>query len=82
MAKRKNIFSTYEAKTQFSKLLKRVIKGEEIFIAHRNLPIAKLVAIQQPLESRKPGSAKNSFVMSDDFDAPLPIDLLSKFTNP
>ena len=82
MAKRKNIFSTYEAKTQFSKLLKRVIKGEEIFIAHRNLPIAKLVAIQLPLEPRKAGSAKNSFVMSDDFDAPLPVDLLNKFTNP
>jgi antitoxin (DNA-binding transcriptional repressor) of toxin-antitoxin stability system len=81
MAKKskQNTYSIYQARTQFSKLLKRVLAGEEIIIAHRDKAVAKLVTVQPAPEARKPGSAKNSFIMSDNFDAPLPDDLLVKF---
>jgi prevent-host-death family protein len=77
--KKKDIFSTYEAKTSFSKLLKRVLSGEEIFISNRGKPIAKLVPLIYAPEERKPGSAKGSFVISDDFNDPLPQDILDSF---
>jgi prevent-host-death family protein len=81
MAKKikQKVYSIYQARTQFSKLLKRVLAGEEIVIAHRDRAVAKLVSIQAALEERRPGSAKNSFIMSDDFDAPLPNEILAKF---
>ncbi len=77
--KKKDTFSTYEAKTSLSRLLKRVLNGEEIFIANRGRPIAKLVPLIHSAEERKPGSAKGSFVISDDFNDPLPQDILDSF---
>lgn len=69
----------YETKAQFSKLLAKVAKGEEIVIAKGNEPIAKLVPYSKP-EKRKPGSAKGQIIIADDFDAPLPPSLLKYFT--
>jgi prevent-host-death family protein len=39
----------HEAKTQFSKIVARVEAGEEIVIARDGVPVARLVAIRQPL---------------------------------
>ncbi len=65
----------HEAKTQLSRLLARVEKGEEITICKAGKPIAKLTAVA-PLPKRQPapfGFAKGSVLyMSDDFDAPMP----------
>jgi len=36
----------HEAKTQLSKLLKRVAAGEELTIANRGVPVARLVPAQ------------------------------------
>ncbi len=40
-------YSIYEAKTQLSKLLKRVKQGSEILITDRGTPIAKLIPHDQ-----------------------------------
>jgi len=45
----------YEAKTQLSKLLERVMKGERITITRHGVPVAVL----QPPESAKPGDTKS-----------------------
>lgn len=42
--------NVHQAKTQFSKLLERVARGEEIIIAKAGRPVARLV----PLESATP----------------------------
>jgi len=42
----KNAVNTHEAKTQFSKLLRRVAAGEEITIANRGVPVARLVPVE------------------------------------
>ncbi|RUM45503.1 MAG: type II toxin-antitoxin system Phd/YefM family antitoxin [Desulfocapsa sp.] len=65
----------HEAKTRFSKLIIQASKGEEIIIARAGKPVAKLVALEKPKRSRKPGSARGLVTMSDDFDAPLPIQM-------
>ncbi len=61
----------HEAKTHFSKLIRRVMNGEEIIIAKANKPIAKLVSFNQNRPKRKLGSAKGKIKIAPDFDEPL-----------
>jgi prevent-host-death family protein len=69
----------HEAKTQFSKLIARVEKGEEIVIARDGTPVARLVAFRQPVTKRIPGRDRTVFSVPEDFDAPLPEDILADF---
>ncbi|MGH9741319.1 MAG: type II toxin-antitoxin system Phd/YefM family antitoxin [Candidatus Acidiferrum sp.] len=71
--------NTHEAKTQFSRLLRRVAAGEEITIANRGVPVARLVPINGELSERKLGMFRGKFVVPDDFDAPLPEEILDAF---
>ena len=61
--------NTHEAKTQFSKLLRRVEAGEEIVIARGGHPVAKLVPIL-PTKPRVFGHYVGKIEIADDFDAP------------
>jgi prevent-host-death family protein len=68
----------HEAKTQFSKLIDRVIHGEEIIIAKSGKPAARLM----PLLANKPkrfGILKGKIKIARDFDAPLPDSVISDF---
>jgi len=69
----------HDAKTHFSRLLARVSEGEEVIIAKAGRPIARLIAIVQKTNKRLPGSAKEKLVLSDNFDAPLPDEILKTF---
>jgi prevent-host-death family protein len=70
----------HEAKTNFSKLIEKAEAGEEIIIARSGKPVAKLVGLGPEKVYRTPGSAKNSgLIVSDDFDDPLPEDILRDF---
>ncbi len=69
--KRKPV-NIHEAKTHFSKLLKRALKGEEVIIARAGQPIARLSPLPPKRGKRVPGSAKGLITIADDFDAPLP----------
>ncbi|HEY7856198.1 MAG TPA: type II toxin-antitoxin system prevent-host-death family antitoxin [Terriglobales bacterium] len=63
------IVNIHAAKTQFSKLLARVAKGETIIIAKANRPIARLGPLPQPTAL---GWARDLGVwIAPDFDAPL-----------
>ncbi len=61
-------FSIHQAKTQFSELIKQVLKGEEIIISKGKKPIAKIVAIDEKKPQRKLGTAKGKIKISADFD--------------
>ena len=61
----------HDAKTHLSKLLNKVKEGEEVVIAKRNKPIAKLVPIKSLKVKRKLGGAEGKIIIADDFDAPL-----------
>ena len=70
----------HEAKTNFSKLIRRVLQGEEVIIARAGEPVARLGPIQNSrLGVRKPGSAKGIVRIADDFDAPLPDEVIADF---
>ena len=61
----------YEAKTQFSKLLKRVRAGEEIIIADAGTPVAKLVPIEAPRVPRVLGGDRGKIWIAPDAFDPL-----------
>jgi prevent-host-death family protein len=70
----------HEAKTQLSRLLARVERGEEIIIANRGVPVAKLVPLNpRPSRLSSLGRDRGRFVVPDDFNEPLPEDLLTAF---
>ena len=68
----------HEAKTHLSELLRRVAAGEEVVINRSGHPVAKLVPIVEG-ESRQLGVDHGVFEVPDDFDAPLPDDVLAGF---
>lgn len=68
----------HKAKTELSKLIKRVQMGEEIIITSNGNPVAKLV----PVEARRErvfGMDEGLFEVPDDFDDPLPDEILELF---
>jgi prevent-host-death family protein len=73
------VFNLYEARNDLSKLVDRAAEGEEIIIAKAGQPMAKLVRFEQPVVKRRPGGWEGKVWMADDFDAPLPDDLLAAF---
>ncbi len=74
------MINIHQAKTSLSRLLSRVESGEEIVISNRGVPIAKLVPFRTTGDRRASlGSDRGKFVVPDDFNAPLPDDLLAAF---
>jgi prevent-host-death family protein len=72
--------NVHEAKTHLSRLLDQAAAGEEIVIAKAGKPVAKLVAIDSgPKPKRKLGIADGEFTIPEDFDDPLPEDVLALF---
>jgi prevent-host-death family protein len=68
----------HEAKTHLSRLIEEVTVGEEIVITRRGEEVARLVA-SRPASPRRFGMDEGLFTVPDDFDAPLPDDLLDLF---
>jgi prevent-host-death family protein len=75
----RKIVNLYEAKTHLSKLVDEAAAGREVVIAKAGVPRARLVAVERPVHRRKPGGAKGRIRIADDFDAPLPPDVLAAF---
>lgn len=69
----------HEAKTHLSKLLEEVSQGKDVVIAKSGKPIAKLTRLTLAKPVRKPGFLKGKIKIADNFDAPLPDDLLNAF---
>ena len=62
------IVNIYDAKTNLSKLIEKVLEGNEIVIAKSGKPVAKLVSYKEKLVPRRPGLWKGKIWVSDDFD--------------
>ncbi len=69
----------HEAKTHLSRLVEEAACGDEIIIAKAGKPLARLVAIDGDIHPRPCGLLKEKVWIADDFDAPLPEDLLQYF---
>lgn len=72
--------NVHEAKTHLSRLLARVAIGEQVVISKAGRPIARLVPIDGAHAPRRmPGTERGKILIADDFDAPLPAEVLAAF---
>ena len=71
--------NVHEAKTHLSRLLNRVMSGEEVIISRSGKPLARLVPFEKPLKKRIPGRDRGLGSIAKDFNAPLPDALLEAF---
>ena len=69
----------HEAKTHLSRLLEQVAAGEEVIIAKAGKPVARLVPAANRDTRRVLGSDKGGVWIAEDFDAPLPDEILAAF---
>ncbi len=72
-------FNIREAKKHFSRLVERAEAGEEIVIARAGRPVARLGPLSSRKRARKLGLLDGCFRIPDDFNAPLPEDVLKAF---
>jgi len=63
--------NVHDAKTNLSRLLKRVMAGEEIVIARAGKPVARLVPVHGIRVRRVPGSAAGQVVIHANSDQPI-----------
>lgn len=73
-----NTINIHEAKTHLSRLVEEVAAGAEIVISKNGVPRAKLVPLDASQRLRF-GVLKGKLDYPDDFDAPLPDDVLALF---
>lgn len=67
------------AKTHLSRLVDEAAAGEEVIIAKAGKPMVRLVPVAPKRRRTGFGADKGKIWISDDFDAPLPDDLLRAF---
>ena len=68
--------NVHQAKTQLSRLLALAEGGEDVVIAHRGVPVTRLVACN-PKGKRRFGAMKGEIAVDDDILDPLPEDELA-----
>jgi prevent-host-death family protein len=66
----------HEAKTDLSKLVERALAGEDVVIARAGVPVVRLVPVART-GRRVLGQWRGKVQMADDFDAPLPDEVLA-----
>jgi prevent-host-death family protein len=69
----------HQAKTQLSWLVDLAANGEEVIITKSGKPIARLVPYLTKGVVRRPGSMCGKVRIKNNFDAPLPKELLDAF---
>jgi prevent-host-death family protein len=69
----------HAAKTHLSRLVEEAAAGEEIVIAKAGKPIARLCPLAPRPGKRKLGGLEGKLRIPDDFDAPLPDEILDLF---
>lgn len=72
------IVNVHQAKTQLSRLLAQVEAGEEVVVARRGKPVARLVAFE-PRGERRPDVFKGKVTIPDSFFDPLPEEELKSW---
>jgi len=71
--------SVEEIKRDPESVLHRVLEGETLIVTERDQPIAEIRPIESARRPRPFGLAAGSFVVPDDFDDPLPEEILKAF---
>jgi prevent-host-death family protein len=74
-----DLVTIHKAKTQLSKLIEQVERGEEVIIARGKTPVARLVPYAPEQPKRGFGSMKGKVWLDDRFWEPLPEEELKRW---
>ena len=69
----------HAAKTHLSRLVDEAVGGEDVIIAKAGKPMVRLVPVAPKRRRTGFGDMKGRIWIADDFDAPLPDDMLRAF---
>lgn len=70
----------HKAKSTLSQLVKRAAEGETILLGGYGKPEAALTAARKIKPKKRIGLLAGKLTVPDDFDAPLPDDVIHGFT--
>ncbi len=62
-------FNIHDAKTNLSRIIERVERGEEIIISRAGTPVAKVVPLTRTVHRSGRGSLRGKLVVSHDWDS-------------
>jgi prevent-host-death family protein len=71
----------HEAKTHLSRYVELAASGNEVIIAKSGKPVTKLVPLDDVPARRKLGIFQGRLKVPDNFDAPLPNEVIESFEN-
>ena len=63
-------FNIHEAKTNLSRIIDRVERGEEIVISRAGKPVAKVIPLTRRVDRTGRGSLRHTLVAAEDWDSP------------
>jgi prevent-host-death family protein len=69
----------HDAKTHFSRYVEEAAQGKEIVIAKAGKPVARIAPLAAAKAPRKLGLLDGKARIPDDFNAPLPDEVLAEF---
>jgi len=72
MGKAAKRITVHEAKTHLSKLIERVLRGEEVVVHRGSVPVVRIVRVARPEVHRKFGAMKGRIKVPKSFFDPLP----------
>jgi len=73
------IINIHEAKTHLSRIVDDVAAGAEVIIAKAGKPMARLSPLGAAVKGKRLGLLKGKIKVPDDFNSPLPGDVLASF---
>ncbi|RIQ12033.1 type II toxin-antitoxin system Phd/YefM family antitoxin [Jiangella rhizosphaerae] len=62
-------FNIHEAKTQLSRIIERVERGEQVIISRAGVPVAKVVPLPVKAQRRQRGSLAGRVTLAEDWDS-------------
>jgi prevent-host-death family protein len=62
-------YNIHEAKTQLSRIVERVERGEEVIISRAGTPVAKVVPLTGSIRRRGRGMLRNRLYLTEDWDS-------------
>ena len=74
--------NVHDAKTHFSRLLDRAQEGQEFVIAKAGRPVARLGPLARRARKRRLGLLDGKLRIPDDFNQPLPDEVIAAFEGP
>lgn len=69
----------HEAKTRLCQLIDIAASGEDVVVCRNGKPLVRITRLESTKRRIKFGVLKGRVIIADDFDAPLPDDVLAGF---